>query len=54
MTTPSAKFETEELPKIHAALLTAHTEKRKCRVVVEFDQNGGVLGVILESKQTFK
>jgi hypothetical protein len=48
------KFENDDLPKILAALETARTAGAKGSVTVQFDQNGGVLSVVHETKKSFK
>jgi hypothetical protein len=48
------KFEAEDLPKILAALKNAHDAKQKAEVKVTFADNGGVVGIILETKKQFK
>lgn len=49
-----SKFETEDLPKILAALKNAHEAKRYATVTVKFADNGGVVDIILETKKNFK
>lgn len=48
------KFEEQDLPKILAALQTAKTSKQNARVIIDFTENGGVIGIQLESKRKFK
>lgn len=50
----SNKFESEDLPKILAALKRAHEAGQTSRVTVEFSADGGVISVLMESKQKFK
>ena len=50
----SSKFESEDLPKILAALHTAYNSKTKSTVKVEFAENGGVTDIALETKKKFK
>ena len=53
-TIPLSKFEEQDLPKILAALHTAHEGKQLARVIIDFAADGGVLSVQLESKRKFK
>ena len=48
------KFETEDLPKILAALKTAKEAGAAGSVIVSFAENGGVLTVIHETKKRYK
>lgn len=51
---PVDKFESEDLPKILAALKTAKDAGCAGTVTVQFSDQGGVLTVIHESKKRFK
>ena len=51
---PADKFETEDLPKILAALKTAKDAGCAGSVTVLFTEQGGVLSVVQESKKKFK
>lgn len=51
---PYDKFEEMDLPKILAALETAKNSKQNSRVIIDFTENGGVIGIQLESKRKFK
>jgi len=51
---PPSRFESEDLPKILAALKNAHEAKSLGKVIIEFAENGGVLGITLEMKRKFK
>lgn len=48
------KFGEQDLPKILAALETARTAGVRGSVTIQFDDKGGVLSVIHETKKTFK
>lgn len=48
------KFETEDLPKILAALKAAKDAGAASSVIVNFSDQGGVLSVVQESKRRFK
>ncbi len=48
------KFISDDLPKIHAALEKARTAKAAGRVIVEFSDNGGVLGIKREFTEKIK
>jgi hypothetical protein len=54
MAESAEKFNDQDLPKILAALETARKAGAKGSVIVQFDQNGGVLSVVHEAKRTFK
>lgn len=49
-----SKFESDDLPKILAALKNAHDAKQKATVIVQFADNGGVVDISLETKRKFK
>ena len=48
------KFENKDLPLILLACQKARDAKAKGTVTVNFDQHGGVLSVVRESKETLK
>lgn len=48
------KFESDDLPKILAALQSAKQAKAPSRLVIDIAENGGVLAVSLETKKRFK
>jgi hypothetical protein len=51
---PQSKFEEEDLPKILAACHNAHHGKQAATVTIKFADNGGVVGIVLETKKSFK
>ena len=51
---PDTKFESEDLPKILAALHNARQSKAKATVTVHIAANGGVIAILLETKKSFK
>ncbi len=48
------KFETEDLPRILAALKAAKDARTASTVTIEFSDNGGVMSVVQVSKKRFK
>lgn len=48
------RFESEDLPKILAALQKARLAKAAGRVTVEFSETGGVIGISREAKEKIK
>ena len=49
-----SKFEEEDLPKILATLKRAREMQMSSRVTVDFSSDGGVLGIVFESKLKVK
>lgn len=49
-----SKFETEDLPKILAALKRAHEARVPSTVTIDFAHDGGVQTVFVTSKERFK
>jgi hypothetical protein len=49
-----SKVETEDIPRILAAVKTAVDSRQTCRIVIDVAENGGVIGIQLESKKKFK
>lgn len=54
MSMAKEKYETDDMPKILAALDTARKAGARGSVTIQFDQNGGVLSVVHEAKRSFK
>lgn len=48
------KFESEDLPKILAALANARNSKAKATVTIRFWENGGVVEIKSNIEKTFK
>jgi hypothetical protein len=48
------KFETQDLPKILAAIHNARQAKSSGSVTIHFSENGGVISVLMETKKKFK
>jgi hypothetical protein len=54
MTEESNKFETVDFPKIIEAIQIARTARQFSRVTIEIAENGGVVGIQVESKKKIK
>jgi hypothetical protein len=48
------KFEEEDVPLILATLKSAHDGKKYARVTIDFDKNGGVVSVQVDTKDKVK
>jgi hypothetical protein len=48
------KFEQEDVPVILATLKRAHDGKKYARMIVDFNKDGGVVSVQLETKEKIK
>lgn len=51
---PDTKFESEDLPKILAALSNARQSKAKATVTIHFADNGGVVAIKSSVEKNYK